>query len=124
MSYGKLVLCVVIQGTLLLLPLTSFFAAISRRWHFDDVEDMMSTSTDFERAAGQVTSAVSKVINFTVGKSSSLPTWQSQLMTGNTMAQVSTSNRLTIWRRVMIFEDDEDAGIEENAAGLEATRVC
>ncbi|CAB9517781.1 expressed unknown protein [Seminavis robusta] len=51
------------------------------RWKFEQVEAMMSKSTDFRAALSRaMTSAiVSKVINFTVGKSTALPTWSTWL---------------------------------------------
>lgn len=47
------------------------------RWKFEQVEAMMNRSTDFRAALSRaMTSAiVSKVVNFTVNKTASLPTW-------------------------------------------------
>ena len=51
------------------------------QWSFDQMEAMMKRSTDFRAALTRAITAsiVSKVVNFTVSKTSALPTWSTWL---------------------------------------------
>lgn len=76
----------------------------------------MSKSTDFRASLSRaMTSAiVSKVINFTVGKTSNLPTWQSWLDDWRYNAGAS----VTVKTDMDDLEDIEDENDEKEVGGI------
>ena len=81
----------------------------------------MSKSTDFRPALSRaMTSAiVSKVINFTVGKTSSLPTWQSWIDDWRYNAGASVHVKTDLDDLVDPEEEDDDEESNQGVVGIE-----